>query len=109
VALLAGGVLITDPAGAAEKAEKGEKKAGEVTLSGDLVCAKCTLHESAKCQNVLKVTEAGKETKYYLAQNDVAEKNHEQVCSGESKATVTGTVKSAKGKKLLTASAITWE
>src|SRR5437773_700953 len=53
----------------AEKAAKSDKAGAEVTLSGELVCAKCALHESPKCQNVLKVTDAGKETKYYLAQN----------------------------------------
>src|SRR5687767_7495239 len=52
----------------AEKAEKAapakaEKKpaAGEVTLAGDMTCGKCSLKETAKCQNVLKVTDAGKE------------------------------------------------
>jgi hypothetical protein len=93
----------------AEKAAKGEKKAGEVTLSGEMVCAKCALHESPKCQNVLKVTDAGKETKYYLAQNDVAKSNHEHVCSSPEKATVTGTVSEEGGKKMLTASSIKFD
>lgn len=97
----------------AEKAEKAapakaEKKpaAGEVTLAGDMTCGKCSLKETAKCQNVLKVTDAGKETKYYLAQNEVAKSNHEHVCSGTEKATVTGVVSEEGGKKVLTASAI---
>ena len=93
----------------AEKAAKGEKKAGEVTLSGEMVCAKCALHESPKCQNVLKVTDAGKETKYYLAQNEVAKSNHEHVCSAPEKATVTGTVSEEGGKKMLTASSIKFD
>jgi hypothetical protein len=93
----------------AEKAPKADKKGGEVTLSGELVCAKCTLHESPKCQNVLKVTDAGKETKYYLAQNDVAKSNHEHVCSAPEKATVKGTVSEEGGKKVLTASEIKFE
>jgi len=93
----------------AEKAPKADKKGGEVTLSGELVCAKCALHESPKCQNVLKVTDAGKETKYYLAQNDVAKSNHEHVCSAPEKATVKGTVSEEGGKKVLTASEIKFE
>ena len=93
----------------AEKAAKGDKKGGEVTLSGEMVCGKCTLHETTKCQNVLKVTDAGKETKYYLAQNDVAKTNHEHVCSAPEKATVTGVVSDEGGKKTLTASAIKFE
>jgi hypothetical protein len=96
---------------AAAKAEKGAKKpaAGEVTLSGEMVCAKCVLHEGTKCQNVLKVNEAGAETKYYLADNKVAKDHHEEVCSGSAKATVTGKVKEKGGKKLLTASTIKYE
>jgi hypothetical protein len=93
----------------AEKAAKADKSAGEVTLSGELVCAKCTLHESKKCQNVLKVTDAGKETKYYLAQNDVAKSNHEHVCSAPEKATVKGVVSEDAGKKVLTASEIKFD
>ena len=87
---------------AAEKPAKAktEKKAGgEVTLSGDMVCAKCELKEAPKCQNVLKVTDAGKETKYYLAQNEVAKSNHEHVCSAPEKATVKGVVSEEGGKK----------
>jgi hypothetical protein len=91
----------------AEKVAK-DKKGGEVTLSGEMVCGKCTLNETKKCQNVLRVTEAGKETKYYLAENEVAKSNHEHVCSGPEKATVKGTVAEESGKKVLTASAITF-
>jgi hypothetical protein len=99
------------PAAAAAKEDKAARKpaAGEVTLSGEMVCGKCVLHETKKCQNVLKVTEAGSETKYYLADNKVAKDNHEQVCSGTAKATVTGKVKEKDGKKLLTASTIKYE
>ena len=60
--------------------------------------------------NILKVSEGGKDVMYYLAKNDVSEKNHDEVCSGTKPATVTGVVsdegKGAKKKKLLTASAI---
>lgn len=87
-------------------AGKAEKKAGEVTLSGEMVCGKCTLSETKKCQNVLKVTDAGKETKYYLADNATAKENHGPVCSGSQKATVAGTVAEEGGKKVLTASKI---
>src|SRR3954470_14175435 len=83
--------------------------AKEVTLSGTMVCAKCSLGEGKKCQSVLKVDEGGKSEKYYLAQTAVAEQNHETVCSGETKATVTGAVKTAKGKRVLTASEIKFD
>ena len=78
----------------------------EVTLTGDMVCAKCVLKESKTCQNVLRVTEGDKETKYYLTPNALAKANHSKVCGATAKATVTGTVKEKGGKKLLTASAI---
>jgi len=87
--------------------------AGEVTLKGQLTCAKCGLHESSVCQNVLLVPDAGNksdhkaETKYYLTKNDVAEAHHEEVCGNQVIATVTGRVTDESGKKVLTASAIT--
>jgi hypothetical protein len=85
-------------------------KGKEVTLSGDLGCGKCNFKTTKECQNVLKVSDGGKDVMYYLAKNDISEKNHEAVCSGTKPATVTGTLseegKGAKKKKVLTASAI---
>jgi hypothetical protein len=105
----------TAPAVAGEGKDKAAKAAAkasadQVTLTGDMVCAKCNLHEAEKCQNVLKVAEGGKETRYYLEQNKVAKDNHETVCKGQPhKATVTGKVKEADGKKVLTAASIKYE
>lgn len=107
--------LGTGPASAADKAPDKAAKAAtkaaaeEVTLNGEMVCAKCVLHESKQCQNVLKVTEAGAETKYYLAPNKTAKDNHGAVCGATAKATVTGKVSEKAGKKVLTASAIKYE
>lgn len=84
-------------------------QAADVTLKGEMMCAKCALKEAEKCQNVLKVTEGGKETKYYIVHNEIAKKNHGKVCGGTAKATVTGTVKEEGGKKTVTASAIAYE
>ena len=82
----------------------------EVTLKGDMTCAKCGLHEASKCQNVLKVKDAaGKEVKYYLAKNSVSDDHHEKVCSGSSPATVTGKVSDEGGKKMMTASEVKYE
>lgn len=100
------------PADKAPAAKAGDTaaKGKEVTLSGDLGCGKCNFKTTKECQNVLKVSESGKDVMYYLAKNDVSEKNHEEVCSGTKPATVTGVLseegKGAKKKKLLTASAI---
>lgn len=80
------------------------------TLKGEMTCAKCGLHESAKCQNVLRVKDAaGKETKYYLQKNSVAESQHDKVCGGSAPATVTGTVSDESGKKILTATSVKYD
>ena len=81
--------------------------ADETTITGNMVCGKCTLHETKECQNVVQVTEDGKTVNYYLKHNDVSKAQHEAVCHGESeKVTVTGTVKEKHGKKTMTATKI---
>jgi len=98
------------PADKAPAAKADTAKGKEVTLSGDLGCGKCNFKTTKECQNVLKVSESGKDVMYYLAKNDVSDKNHDEVCSGSKPATVTGVLseegKGAKKKKVLTASAI---
>jgi hypothetical protein len=111
LALPAGARAADSEAPAAKSAAKAEKAKGkEVTLKGDLGCGKCNFKTTKECQNVLKVSDGGKDTMYYLAANSVSKENHEVVCSGTKPATVTGTVgeegKGASKKKVLTASAI---
>ena len=84
-------------------------QAADVTLKGEMMCAKCALKEADKCQNVLKVTEGGKDTKYYIVHDEVSKKSHGKVCSGPAKATVKGTVKDEGGKKTVTATEISYE
>jgi len=75
----------------------------EVTITGSMVCGKCTLHETASCQNVVQVEKDGKTVNYYLEQNDLSKGAHDPICSGGSeKVTVTGTVKEKDGKEILT-------
>jgi len=76
----------------------------EVTITGDGKCAKCALHETAKCQNAIQTTENGKTVTYYLTQNDVSKKFHDNLCKETQKVTATGTVKEVDGKKEFTAS-----
>jgi hypothetical protein len=85
--------------------------AKEVTLKGMLGCGKCSFQEAKACQNVLKVKDGNKVVSYDLADNEVARANHEKVCGPASPATVTGIVEKGtkKGRKLLTATAITFE
>ena len=77
--------------------------ADEVTITGNMVCGKCTLHETASCQNVIQVVKDGKTVKYYLTKNDVSDAMHEDICHGDSKkVTATGTVVEKDGKEMLT-------
>ncbi len=75
-----------------------------ITITGKMVCGKCTLHETKTCQNVIEVEKDGKTIKYYLTKNDVSNAMHEDVCHGDSKqVTATGTVQKKDGKEILTA------
>jgi hypothetical protein len=77
--------------------------ADETTITGNMVCGKCTLHETASCQNVVQVTQDGKTVNYYLVHNDVSKAAHDPICGGGSeKVTVTGTVEDKDGKKTMT-------
>jgi len=75
----------------------------EVTITGSMVCGKCTLHETDTCQNVIQVKQDGKTVNYYLAKNDVSDAMHGEVCHGDSKnVTATGTVTEKDGKEMMT-------
>ncbi len=75
----------------------------EVTVTGSMVCAKCTLHEAKSCQNVVQVQKDGKTVNYYLKQNDISKAAHDPICGGTAeKVTVTGTVKEKDGKEMMT-------
>ena len=75
----------------------------ETTITGSMVCAKCVLHETKSCQNVVQVEKDGKTVNYYLKQNDVSKAAHDPICGGSSeKVTVTGIVKEKDGKEMMT-------
>jgi hypothetical protein len=102
--LMAAGLLLTVSASRLFADDTPNK---EVTLSGMCVCAKCALHETPECQNVLQVEKDGKTVNYYLAQNDTSKAFHDNICttSGE-KVTATGTVSEKGGKQVMTVSKI---
>ncbi len=86
---------------AADAASQDSSK--EITITGNMVCGKCTLHETKSCQNVVQVVKDGKTVIYYLKQNDVSKAAHDPVCHGDSeKVTVTGTVTEKDGKQIMT-------
>lgn len=96
-----------DKAKAAESGSKPESgkaaaASSDVTMHGTLMCAKCSLKETSDCQTVLKVSDAGKDTKYYLENNDVTRAHHGAVCGSTAQATVKGSVSTVKGQKHLT-------
>ena len=78
--------------------------ADPVTLTGKVMCAKCTLKkaDAKECQDVLVVKDAKGTAEYYLVKNAVQEK-FGHVCTGEKPATVVGTVAEKDGKKWLEA------
>ena len=79
----------------------------EVTLSGMMVCAKCVLHETKECQNVLQIQKDGKTVNYYLAQNDISKSFHDNICKTEGeKVTATGKLSEKDGKQMMTVSKI---
>jgi hypothetical protein len=96
---LAAGLLLAFGAARLSAADAG----APVTITGAMVCAKCTLHETKSCQNVVQVQKDGKTVNYYLEQNDVSKAAHQPICGGDSeKVTVTGTVTEQDGKEMMT-------
>jgi hypothetical protein len=82
----------------------GTAVAGDTTLTGSMMCAKCTLKkaDAQECQNVLVVKDAqDKATEYYIVKNDVSEKFGHQ-CKGEKPAVVTGSIEEKDGKIWIT-------
>jgi len=80
--------------------------AKEVTITGKGTCAKCGLHETDECQNVIQTKEDGKTVTYYLTDNAVSKDFHDNVCKKPKQVTATGEVTEKDGKKMLTVSKI---
>jgi hypothetical protein len=81
----------------------------EVTVKGEAKCAKCSLHESDKCQTVIQTKEDGKMVTYWVTPNEVAKDFHKEVCSDSKKVKATGKVEQVDGKKKITLAKITPE
>ena len=79
--------------------------AGEETVNGKVMCAKCSLKkaDAKECQDVLVSKDAaGKVSELYVEKNDVA-KAFGHTCQGEKAAVVTGAVTEKDGKKWISA------
>ncbi len=86
----------------------GVVSAADTSLTGSIMCAKCTLKkaDAKECQDVLVVKDAkGQAKEYYITKNDVLEK-FGHTCTGEKPATVTGSVAAKDGKTWITATKI---
>jgi hypothetical protein len=107
--LLAAATCCLFVAVASARDDKPDEKGKEVTLKGEIMCAKCELKEEGikKCTTVIVVKEDGKEVTYYLKDKGNKEEYHEEVCGGGRKAgTVKGTVAEKDGKKWITPSKV---
>ena len=84
----------------AQGGEQGEKK--EVTIKGQVGCAKCSLEKEKVCMTVVVEKKDGKDTVYYFAV-DSHEKFPLENCSVMKNGSVTGVVAPEKdGKKVIT-------
>src|SRR5947209_7036698 len=86
-----------------------QKDQKEVTLKGNIMCAKCELKEKdvTKCTTAIQVKEDGKDVTYYLKDKGNGEDYHDNVCGGGRKeGTVTGVVSEKDGKKYITPSKV---
>ncbi len=81
--------------------------ADEMTLEGNVLCARCALHEEGRteCQNVLVVEDQGEDTHYYLAATEANEELG-PVCTATRRVRVTGTVEDKDGHHWLMATKI---
>lgn len=76
-----------------------------VTLTGQVMCAKCGLKKTSACQDVLVVAGDKGNAEYYIVKNDVA-KTFGHVCRSQKQAKVTGSVAEKDGQKWLTPTAM---
>jgi len=80
------------------------EEAKTVTVTGKIVCAKCSLQkdDATQCQNVIVADQGGKTVEYYIVKNALAEE-FGHVCKGEKSVVATGTVSEKDGKTWITA------
>lgn len=87
---------------ASARADDKEKK--DVTLKGEVCCAKCALKMSDKCATVIKVKEKDKDVVYYFTKE--GKDPHKDICTGGKDGSVTGKVTEKDGKKYITVSKV---
>jgi hypothetical protein len=97
--LLALGLGLTLWTGAYGEGDKGDK---EVTIKGQIICAKCglALEGVKKCATVVAEKKDGKDVLYYF-DKDSDKKYHKDICQEAKDGSVTGVVTEKDGKKTI--------
>jgi hypothetical protein len=84
----------------------GDKK--EVTIKGEITCAKCGLAKETKCMTVIVEKKDGKDIIYYF-DKDAHGKFHDDICGGGMPGSVTGIVTEKDGKKTIAAKTVKYD
>ena len=105
-ALVCAGLLFTSNTNLAEE-KKSEKK--ETVLTGKITCNKCDLGKSTKCETVIVVKDEKKKDIVYFFDKDSHAKFHDDICSAAKNGTVTGFVKDADKKKVISVKKVTYD
>jgi hypothetical protein len=100
--LVAVGVALTLWTGAYGDDEK------EVTIKGQVICAKCGLNKETKCMTVVQEKKDGKEILYYF-DTDSNKKYHKDICQEAKDGSVTGVVTEKDGKKTIKVSKVDYK
>jgi len=87
---------------------RAEEDKKEVTLKGDICCAKCELKKEKACATVIKVKEGEKEVVYYF-DAESGKKHHKEICQACKKGEVKGTVSEKGGKKTIKVSSVKFD
>ena len=86
--------------------EGGQQK--EVTVKGQVACAKCALNKETTCMAVVVEKKEGKEIIYYFdAEGNT--KYHPDVCPDPKNGAVTGVVSEKDGKKYIAVKEVKYE
>jgi RecG-like helicase len=77
----------------------------EVTIKGQVICAKCGLDKEKTCMTVVLEKKDGKEILYYF-DKDSNKKYHKDICQEAKDGSVTGVVSEKDGKKTIAATKV---
>jgi Family of unknown function (DUF6370) len=107
IAIVCAGVLVASGTNAQDKKDEKPK---EVVLKGKITCAKCDLGTATECQTVIVVKdkETKKDITYYFDKAGHG-KFHDDICSSAKNGSVTGTVKDAEKKKVVTVKKVEYD